>query len=67
MRYGGARADHSPSSQETSVLKKLIFLIAIGALAYWLVKDRLGSEPDEFIFTEEPPPAPSDPEAPPSA
>ena len=39
------------------MLKKLIFLIAIGALAYWLVKDRLGSEPDEFVFTEEPPAA----------
>jgi len=50
------------------VLKKLIFLVAIGALAYWLVKDRLGSEPDEFIFTEEPPPAPADAsEGPPAA
>ncbi len=55
--------------QETFVLKKLIFLIAIGALAYWLVKDRLGGEPDEFIFTEEPPPGPADAaaEAPPAA
>jgi len=48
------------------VLKKLIFLIAIGALAYWLVKDRLGSEPDEFIFTEEPPAPADDAEAPPA-
>lgn len=49
-------------------LKKLIFLIAIAALAYWLVKDRLGSEPDEFIFTEEPPaPADAADEAPPAA
>jgi len=39
-------------------MKKLIFLIAIGALAYWLVKDRLAGEPDEFIFAEEPPPTP---------
>jgi hypothetical protein len=43
------------------VLKKLIFLVAIGALAYWLVKDRIGGEPDEFVFTEEPPLADSDP------
>lgn len=35
-------------------MKKLIFLIALGALAYWLVKDRLSGEPDEFIFTESP-------------
>ncbi len=48
-------------------MKKLIILIAIGALAYWLVKDRLAGEPDEFVFAEEPPPTPggSSPEPPP--
>lgn len=35
-------------------MKKLLVLIALGLLAYWLLKDRLGSEPDEFVFTEAP-------------
>jgi hypothetical protein len=35
-------------------MKKLIVLIGLGALVYWLVKDRLGGEPDEFVFTEAP-------------
>ncbi len=35
-------------------MKKLLVLICIGVLAYWLLKDRLGSEPDEFVFTEAP-------------
>lgn len=34
-------------------MKKLLFLIAVGALAYWLVKDRLGAETDEFVFTDD--------------
>lgn len=36
-------------------MKKLLVLLGLGGLAYWLVKDRLGGEPDEFIFTEAPP------------
>jgi hypothetical protein len=44
-------------------MKKLIVLLALAAVAYWLVKDRFGGEPDEFIFTEvapnEPEPAPT--------
>lgn len=36
-------------------MKKLLLLLALGGLAYWLVKDRLGGEPDEFVFTEAPP------------
>ncbi len=36
-------------------MKKLLMLLALGGLAYWLVKDRLGGEPDEFVFTEAPP------------
>ena len=35
-------------------MKKLLVLIAVAALAYWLLKDRLGSEPEEFVFTEAP-------------
>jgi hypothetical protein len=41
-------------------MKKLIILIALAALAYWLVKDRLSGDADEFIFTEEPAGAPGD-------
>mgnify|MGYP001472189907 CR=1 FL=1 len=40
-------------------MKKLLMLLALGGLAYWLVKDRLGGEPDEFVFTEAPPAADS--------
>lgn len=36
-------------------MKKLLMLLALAGLAYWLVKDRLGGEPDEFVFTEAPP------------
>lgn len=36
-------------------MKKLLMLLVLGGLAYWLVKDRLGGEPDEFVFTEAPP------------
>jgi hypothetical protein len=35
-------------------MKKLLMMAGLGALAYWLVKDRLGGEPDEFAFTEAP-------------
>jgi hypothetical protein len=35
-------------------MKKLLVLIGIGVLVFWLLKDRLGSEPDEFVFTEAP-------------
>jgi hypothetical protein len=35
-------------------MKKLLILIGLGGLAYWLVKDRLGGAPDEFAFTEAP-------------
>ncbi len=36
-------------------MKKLLVLLVLGGLAYWLMKDRLGGEPDEFVFTEAPP------------
>jgi hypothetical protein len=36
------------------VLKKLLVLAAIGGLVYWFVRNRLGGEPDEFVFTEVP-------------
>lgn len=36
-------------------MKKILVLIGIAALAFWLVKSRLGGEPDEFVFTEAPP------------
>jgi hypothetical protein len=36
-------------------MKKLLILLSLAGLAYWLVKDRLGGEPDEFVFTEAPP------------
>lgn len=51
MRYGSA--SFFPG-RETPV-KKFLMLLVLGGLAYWLVKDRLGGEPDEFIFTEAPP------------
>ena len=35
-------------------MKKLLVLVGIGALVFWLVKDRLGGEPNEFVFTEAP-------------
>lgn len=35
-------------------MKKLLLLVAVGALVFWLLKDRLGGEPDEFVFTEAP-------------
>lgn len=41
-------------------MKKLLLLVSVGALVFWLLKDRLGSEPDEFVFTE----APVEPEVP---
>jgi hypothetical protein len=46
-------------------LKKLLILLALAGLAYWLVKDRLGGEPDEFVFTEAPPADAETPAAPP--
>jgi hypothetical protein len=49
-------------------MKKLLLLLALVGLAYWLVKDRLGGEPDEFVFTEAPPAADAEtPAAPPPA
>jgi hypothetical protein len=33
-------------------MKKLLVLLVLAAVAYWLVKDRFGGEPDEFVFTE---------------
>jgi hypothetical protein len=36
-------------------MKKLLVLLGLGGLAYWFAKDRLGGEPDEFVFTEAPP------------
>lgn len=45
--------------QNGGLVKKLLMLLALGGLAYWLVKDRLGGEPDEFVFTEAPPAADS--------
>ncbi len=35
-------------------MKKLLLLVSIGGLVYWLLKDRLGGQPDEFVFTEAP-------------
>lgn len=43
-------------------MKKLLVLLGLGGLAYWLAKDRLGGDPDEFVFTEAPVP-PDDPYA----
>lgn len=44
-------------------MKKLLMLLVLGGLAYWLVKDRLGGEPDEFVFTEAPPAGDAEPAA----
>ena len=44
-------------------MKKLLLLLALAGLAYWLVKDRLGGEPDEFVFTEAPPAGEAQPAA----
>lgn len=46
-------------------MKKLLVLLLLAGLAYWLVKDRLGGEPDEFVFTEAPPAAADETAAPP--
>lgn len=55
-------------------MRKLLVIAGLGGLAWWLVKDRLGGEPDEFVFTEAPPPedagedpAPPEPSPPPPA
>ena len=49
-------------------MKKLLVLLALAGLVYWLVKDRLGGEPDEFVFTEATPAADAEaPAAPPPA
>ncbi|HMM49770.1 MAG TPA: hypothetical protein PKE32_09210 [Miltoncostaeaceae bacterium] len=45
-------------------MKKLMVLLALAAVAYWLVKDRFGGEPDEFVFTEV---SPSETESAPAA
>ena len=44
-------------------MKKLLVLAGLGGLVYWLAKDRLGGEPDEFVFTEAPPPEEPGPSA----
>lgn len=44
-------------------MKKFLMLLVLGGLAYWLVKDRLGGEPDEFVFTEAPPAGDAEPAA----
>lgn len=44
-------------------MKKLLMLVAVGALVFWLLKDRLGGEPDEFVFAEAPAEEPAGPEA----
>ena len=46
-------------------MKKLLVLLVLAGLAYWLVKDRLGGEPDEFVFTEAPPAGDAETPAPP--
>jgi hypothetical protein len=46
-------------------MKKLLVLLALAGLAYWLVKDRLGGEPDEFVYTEAPPAGETETPAPP--
>jgi hypothetical protein len=46
-------------------MKKLLLLLGLAALVYWLVKDRLGGEPDEFVFTEAPPASGAEAPAPP--
>lgn len=35
-------------------MKKLLVLLGLGGIAYYFAKDRLGGEPDEFVFTEVP-------------
>ena len=37
-------------------MKKLLVLIGIGILVYLVLKDRFGTEPEEFVFTEAPGP-----------
>ena len=48
-------------------MKKLLILLSLAGLAYWLVKDRLGGEPDEFVFTEAPPAGATEAASPPPA
>lgn len=49
--------------EERNHMKKLLVLLGLGGLAYYLVKDRLGGEPDEFVFTEVPPTEATAPDA----
>ncbi|MFN8109925.1 MAG: hypothetical protein U0Y82_08770 [Thermoleophilia bacterium] len=35
-------------------MKKLLVLFALGGVVFWLLKDRLAGEPEEFVFTEAP-------------
>jgi hypothetical protein len=44
-------------------MKKLLVLLGLGGLAYYFVRDRLGGEPDEFVFTEVPPAEATAPDA----
>lgn len=48
-------------------MKKLLVLVGLAALAYWLVKDRFSGEPDEFVFTEVAPSSADAAENPPAA
>ncbi len=40
---------------------KLLALVGIGIIIYMLVRDRLGGEADEFVFTEVTPEGAGDP------
>jgi len=35
-------------------MKKLLVLLVLAGVAYWFVKDRLGGDAEEFVFTEAP-------------
>lgn len=45
-------------------MKKLLVLLLLAGLAYWFVKDRLGGDAEEFVFTEAPATEPPTTEAP---
>ena len=49
MRYG---TGSQQSRKVVGMIKKLLLLVGLSALAYWFVRDRLGG--DDFEFTEIP-------------
>jgi hypothetical protein len=37
------------------MFKKILVVVGLGGLLYWIARERLGGSADEFAFTEIPP------------